>query len=238
MDNTLQHITIGRYFPHDSVIHKMQPRLKFIILISLMIAVGITSTNYSMLIMIFISIVLGVLSRIPFKVLIRGLKPFLFLLLFTFLFHLFLSPGRPIPLFFLRTVGITFEGLQQGIIIDLRLIILIYLSSILTLTTSPQKIVGAIEWFLKPLKLFGFPVRNFTMIILISLKFIPILLEEISKTVRLHRTKSSKDVKWNLRGKIKEALALLSPIVINSFLRADELAKKIDTHGFDVVKKH
>lgn len=237
MLNGLQNITIGRYFPCDSIIHRMDSRLKFFLVISLMIAAAIGSSNYPIFLIGLFSIVLGILSRIPFALLIRGLKPFLFLFLLTFLFHLFLTPGRSVSLFFLGDIGITYEGFQQGTIIDCRLILLIYLSSILTLTTSPQNIVNAIEWYLRPLKLFGFPVRNFSMMILISLKFIPILFEEISKTVSLYKKEPSKYKKWNLCQRIKETASLITPVVINSFRRADQLAKEIDTHGFDVIEK-
>ena len=202
-----------------------------------MASAAISPSYYSIFFIGFFSIALGVLSRISFKVLIKGLKPFLFLFFFTFLFHLFLTPGRPIQLFFLGTIGVTHEGFQQGIIIDFRLIVLIYLSSILTLTTSPQKMVNAIEWYLNPLRLFGFPVRNFSMMILISLKFIPILFEETGKVASLSQGKPSKDMKWNLRQRIKETASLITPIVINSFHRADQIAKEIDIHGFDVTEK-
>lgn len=237
MLNGLQNITIGRYFPCDSIIHRMDSRIKFFLVISLMISAAISPSYHSIFFIGLFSIVLGILSRIRFTLLIKGLKPFLFLFLFTFLFHLFLTPGRPIQLFFLGTIGVTHEGFQQGTIIDFRLIVLIYLSYILTLTTSPQKMVNAIEWYLRPLKLFGFPVRNFSMMILVSLKFIPILFEEISKTVSLSKKEPSKHKKWNLYQRIKETASLITPIVINSFRRADQLVKEIDTYGFDVIEK-
>ncbi len=237
MLNGFQNITIGGYFPSDSIIHRMDSRTKFFLIISLMISAAVSPSYYPIFFIGLFSITLGILSRIPFKVLIKGLKPFLFLFLFTFLFHLFLTPGKPTHLFFLGTIGITHEGFQQGIIIDFRLIELIYLSYILTLTTSPQKMVNAIEWYLRPLRLLGFPIRNFSMMILISLKFIPILFEETAKVASLPQDKSSNNMKWNLRQRIKEAVSLVTPIVINSFHRADKLAKEIDIHGFDVIEK-
>ncbi|HJN03184.1 MAG: energy-coupling factor transporter transmembrane protein EcfT [Nitrospinota bacterium] len=237
MLNSLQNITIGNYFPSDSIIHRMDSRIKFFLIIFLIISATIIPPYYPIFFIGFFSIVLGMLSRVPFKVLIKGLKPFLFLFLFTFLFHLFLTPGRPIHFFFLGNLGATQEGFHQGIIIDFRLIVLIYLSCILTLTTSPQKMVNAIEWYLWPLRLFGFPVRNFSMMILISLKFIPILFQETAKVASLPHGKSSKDMKWNFRQRIKETISLVTPVVINSFHRADELAKEIDIHGFDVIEK-
>lgn len=237
MISGLQNITIGRYFSCDSIIHRMDTRLKSFIVISLMIAAGVVSSNYLFYLIGIFSFAIGILSRIPFTILIRGLKPFLFLFLFTFLFHLFLTPGRSVSLFFLGTIGITYEGFQQGIIISFRLIILLYLSSLLTLTTSPQKMVNAIEWYLRPLKLFGFPVRDFSMMILISLKFIPILFKEINRVDFFPKKKYSKKEIWNLHLRITETVSLISPIVINSFHRANKLAKEIDTYGFDVIEK-
>ena len=237
MISGLQNITIGRYFPSDSIIHRMDSRLKFFFVVSLMIAIALSPSNYPIFLAGFFSIALGILSRIRFKLLIRGLKPFLFLFLMTFLFHLFLTPGRTVSLFSLGTIGITYEGFQQGVIIDFRLVILVYLSSILTLTTSPRSMVSAIEWYLKPLKMFGFPVRNFSMMILVSLKFIPILFEEISITVSLSKKEPSKHKKWNLYRRIKETASLITPIVISLFRRADKLAKEIDIYGFDVIEK-
>lgn len=237
MISGLQNITIGRYFSCDSIIHRMDAKLKFFIVISLMVAVGIAPSNYLFFLIGIFSIAIGTLSRIPFTISVKGLKPFLFLFLLTFLFHLFLTPGKPVSLFLLGTIGITYEGFQQGAIISLRLIILLYLSSILTLTTSPQNMANAIEWYLRPLKLFGFPVRNFSMMILISLKFIPILFKEINRVDFLPKKKYSKKEKWNLYLRITEAVSLISPVVINSFHRANKLAKEIDTYGFDVIEK-
>lgn len=237
MISGLQNITIGRYFSCDSIIHRMDAKLKFFIVISLMVAVGIVPSNYLFFLIGIFSIAIGILSRIPFTILAKGLKPFLFLFLLTFLFHLFLTPGRPVSLFLLGTIGITYEGFQQGTIISLRLIILLYLSSILTLTTSPQNMANAIGWYLRPLKLFGFPVRNFSMMILISLKFIPILFKEINRVDFLPKKKYPEKGKWNLYLRITEAVSLILPIVINSFHRANKLAKEIDTYGFDVIEK-
>lgn len=236
MINGFKNITIGSYFPCDSVIHRMGAKFKFILILSLMLAASITQPNYSLFLIGFFSIVFGILSRIPFKVLIKCLKPFLFLFICTFLFHLFLTPGKAIPLFW-GIIEISYEGLQQGITIDLRLILLIYFSSIITLTTPPKKMVNAIEWFLGPLKWFGFPVKNFSMMILISFKFIPILFQEINKISSFPKKKNLKKWKWKPNLLLKEAVSLISPVVINSFRRADELVIEIETHGFDVIDK-
>lgn len=236
MTNAFQNITLGSYFPCDSLIHRMEPKFKLAIVISLMIAVSVFQPIDSLFLIGTFSIAFGIFSRIPFSVLTKCFKPFLFLFLCTFLFHLFLTPGRPIPLF-RGNIEITYEGLQQGLLINLRLILLIYLSSIVTLTTSPQKMVNAFEWFLTPLKWVGFPVRNFSMMVLISLKFIPILFQEINKFSSLPKNKNFKNRKWNLNILIKDVVSLVLPIVINSFRRAGELAIEIDTNGFDVIDK-
>lgn len=237
MINGVQNITLGRYLPGDSIIHRLEPRLKFSLVISLMIITSLTRFYYLFVLIGVFAVVLGLLSKIPFLTLIKGLRPFLFLFLFTFLFHSFLTPGGDVYISFIGSTGITYEGLQQGAIINLRLFLLIYLSSILTLTTSPQKMVYAIEWFLSPLKLCGFPVKKFSMMILISLKFIPIIFQEINKAVSFHKNKHRKYGKWNLYLRVKEATSLISPIVINSVRRANELAEAIDNYGFDVIEK-
>ena len=237
MLNSLENIMIGRYLHRDSLLHKMDSRLKFFLVVSLMVATSFFAPGYPFLLIAFVSFFIGMLSRISLAVLIKGIKPFLFLFTFIFLFHSFLTPGRPVSIFFLKSIGVTYEGLQHGIMIDLRLVILIYLSSILTLTTSPKKIIFAIEWFLSPLKLFGFQLENLSMIILISLKFIPILFNEISATASISQKKWLKSEKWNLRLRIKEIVLMISPIVINSFHRANKLAKDIDDHGFDAIEK-
>ena len=236
MKNGFHDITVGSYLPHDSLMHKMDPKLKFLLVITLMISSSILQTDYLLLFIGFFSVILGKLGRIPLILLIKSLRPFLFLFLFTFFFHLFFTPGQTISLFF-GAIDLTYEGFQQGVIINLRLIILIWLSSIATFTTSPQKLVNTLECFLRPLKVLNFPVKNFSMMILISIKFIPIIFQEINKINFSFQNKNSKNMRWNLHSIFNEIVSKISPILINSFRRADELANEIDSFGFEVIDK-
>lgn len=237
MINGLQDITIGRYFPCDSPVHKLDSRLKFLLVVSLMIAAGIFETGYSFFLIGVLSLLLGMLSRIPLVVLTRGLRPFIFLFTITFIFHSFLTPGRPLSFPLLDSSGITYEGVLRGLIINLRLVLLIVLSSLFTLTTSPQNIVYAIEWYLKPLNLIGLPVKKISVVLLISLKFIPIFFHEISKATSSSREGHSKKSKQTFYSKIKETVSLISPVVINSFRRANRLAREIDSNGYSAIEK-
>ncbi len=236
MKNGFHDITLGSYLPRDSLMHRMEPKLKFLLVITLMISSSILQTDYLLLLVGFISVILGKLGRIPFILLIKSLRPFLFLFLFTFFFHLFFTPGQPISLFF-GAINLTYEGFQQGIIINLRLINLIWLSSIAAFTTSPQKMVNTLECFLSPLKALNFPVKKLSLMILISIKFIPIIFQEINNINFSFQNKFSKNVRWNLHSIIDETVSIISPILINSFRRANELAKEIDSFGFEVIDK-
>jgi energy-coupling factor transport system permease protein len=201
-----------------------------------MISSSILQTDYLLLFVGFISVILCKLGRIPLIQLIKSLKPFLFLFLFTFFFHFFFTPGRPISLF-LGAIELSYEGLQQGIIINLRLINLIWLSSIATFTTSPKQMVNTMESFLRPLKALNFPVKNFSLMMLISMKFIPIIFQEINKVNFSFQNQNSKNMKWSFHSIINETVSIISPILVNSFRRADELAKEIDSFGFEVIDK-
>lgn len=178
----LRDITLGQYYRTDSVIHRLDPRVKlattFIFIISLFVV-----NNFVGYLLATLFLVMCIkLSNVPPKFIFRGMKTIFFLLLITMVFNLFLTPGRAI--FTLWKISITYEGLFLAIKMAFRLILLISGSSIMTLTTTPNNLTDGLESLLKPLKIFHVPVHEISMMMSIALRFIPILLEETDKIMK------------------------------------------------------
>ena len=172
----IRDITIGQYYPADSILHRLDPRVKFIgtflFLISLFVADGIWGY---VLATVFLVAIVG-LSKVPVKFMIKGLKPLFLILIITLAFNLFLVPGEVIWEFgFLK---LTYEGIRQAVKIGIRLIYLVIGSSVMTLTTTPNQLTDGLERILNPLKKIKVPVHEISMMMSIALRFIPILMEE------------------------------------------------------------
>lgn len=176
----LNNIAIGQYFPGNSILHRLDPRVKLVLLLVYLAEVFVFSNARSYMILGAAAGLLIWISGVPFRMVLRSLKPLWWIILFTFIIHLFSHPGTP-----LWTIGMftmTWEGVNQGVFISLRLILLILMSSLLTFTTSPLRLTDALESLLNPLKRFGLPAHELAMMMTIALRFIPTLIEETDKS--------------------------------------------------------
>ncbi|NTV78391.1 MAG: energy-coupling factor transporter transmembrane protein EcfT, partial [Clostridiales bacterium] len=178
----LRDITLGQYYQVESIIHKLDPRVKLIATLAYIIALFCISnlTGYAIVLAFLVFVIK--LSKVPFKFMLRGMKAILFLLILTVVFNLFLTPGD--PLLTIWKITITKQGLETAVFLVCRLSLLIVGSSVMTLTTTPNNLTDALEKVMSPLKIVKIPVHEVAMMMSIALRFIPILLEETDKIMK------------------------------------------------------
>lgn len=227
----IRDITIGQYYQGDSLIHRLDPRLKvvgvFIYLISLFCfryVIGFLVAG------LFFVLVLK-LSKVPFRYVIKGLKPILFLLIFTAALNLLWTPGETIWKF--GILNLTKEGIYKCIFMAFRLILLIIGSSLLTLTTTPNQLTDAMEHLLGPLKRFEAPVHEVAMMMSIALRFIPILLDETDKIMKAQMSRGADFESGNIMQRMRSMVPLMVPLFISATRRANELAYAMDARCYN-----
>lgn len=224
-------IIIGQYIPGDSLIHRLDPRVKITIIFFFIIIVFFANNFYSYLLLITFLLAILLLAKIPFRYLLRGLIPVWFLIVFTFLLHLFFTKGGTV-LVEIFHFQIYSGGILQGIKISLRFFLLIMMTSLLTFTTTPIEITDAIEMMLYPLQKIKFPTHEFALMMSIALRFIPTLMEETDK---ISKAQASRGVDFRtgpIKERIKAVVPLLIPLFMSAFERAEELAMAMEARGY------
>jgi energy-coupling factor transport system permease protein len=227
----LENVTIGQYVPADSVIHRLDPRTKIFITLGVMIfAVATTSLRIYFLISVFL-LILSFASRIPFPYFFRNLKSFLWLFLFTFILHIFFTSGEAIKFLSFKFIKVSYEGVVNGTIYSWRLAIFVFCAAFLSLTTPAVELTNATFKFFSPLKKLRFPIEELSLITMISLRFVPLLLEE---ALNLKKAQMSRGASFEggVIKRVKKTLPLLVPLFVSSFRKADELALALDARGF------
>jgi len=226
--NMLRDITLGQYYQTESVIHKMDPRVKLggtlLFIISLFFF-----KNYAgyVIAALFLGMVIR-LSKVPFRFMVKGMKTIVMLMMITVVFNLFLTPGT--PLFTIWKLTITQEGLKMAISMAIRLTLLIIGSSVMTLTTTPNNLTDGMEKMMGPLKIFKVPVHEVAMMMSIALRFIPILLEETDKIMKIARGADFES--GNIFKRAKAMVPLLVPLFISAFRRANDLAMAMEARCY------
>ena len=226
----IRDITLGQYYPVDSVLHRMDPRTKLfgtmVFIISLFMANSIWCYVAAT---VFMAAAIR-LSKVPFRFMVKGLKAILFLLLISVSFNLFLTDGREIfRIWFLR---VTWEGLELAGFMALRLVYLVIGSSVMTLTTTPNELTDGLEKSLGFLNKIGVPVHEISMMMSIALRFIPILIEETDKIMKAQTARGADFESGNLIQKAKSMVPLLVPLFISAFRRATDLAMAMEARCY------
>lgn len=226
----LRDITLGQYYPADSVIHKLDPRVKLfgtlIYIISLFVFKGLPAF---ILAAIFL-VVLIKLSKVPFSYMVKGLKTIVLIMLFAAVFNLFLTPGTKLVSFWIFTI--TYEGLKNAVVMMVRLIFLIIGTSLMTLTTTPNELTDGLEKALSPLKYIKVPVHEIAMMMSIALRFVPILIEETDKIMKAQMARGADFEHGNLIQKAKNMVPLLVPLFVSAFRRANDLAMAMEARCY------
>ena len=219
----LKDITLGQYFPGRSIVHRLDPRTKLIGLIVYIVALFLANSwiSYGILFVFLAGSI--ALSRIPLKSFLRGMKPLLFILVFTAALNVFLTPGETVLVSF-WVIRITVEGLVRAMFMLARIVMLVTATFLMTYTTSPISLTDGLESLLGPLKVIHVPVHELSMMMCIALRFIPTLIEETDKIMSAQKARGADFENGNLIEKAKAMVPLLVPLFISAFRRADELA--------------
>ena len=222
-------ITLGQFFPGFSAIHKLDPRTKILLSFIFIVSIFIANSVLSFLVLTFAVGITVVISRISFKVILKGIKPIIVILLFTAILNLFLTSGEGDPLIAFWGVKIYTEGIARAFMMAYRVILLIVGTSILlTYTTSPIALTDGLESLLAPLKKIGIPIHLFAMMMSIALRFIPTLVEETEKIMNAQKSRGADFSRGGLVKRAKALIPILIPLFVSSFKRADELATAME----------
>ena len=226
----LRDITLGQYYPVDSLLHRLDPRTKLFGTLVYIVTLFIADNIWAYLAATIFLIAAIKLSNVPVKFMVRGLKSIVFLLLISVSFNLFLTPGTPI--FKIGFLQMTWEGLRFAAFMAIRLVYLVMGSTILTLTTTPNQLTDGLEKGLGFLKRFRVPVHEVAMMMSIALRFIPILVEETDKIMKAQMARGADFETGNLIQKAKAMVPLLVPLFISAFRRATDLAMAMEARCY------
>lgn len=224
-------LIIGQYVPIESYVHRLDPRSKLTGIFLFVIIVFLADSWASYGLMIIFCLAGICLSKVPFHFIYRGLRSILFIVLLTFILNLFFTSGGPL-LFSLGWFHVYLNGLIQSIFISIRLLVIIVVTTLLTLTTSPIEITDGLETLLGPLKKIKLPVHEFALMMSISLRFIPTLLEETEKIMKAQAARGSDFTSGPLKNRIKAIVPLLVPLFVGAFKRAEDLAMAMEARGY------
>lgn len=226
----LSDITLGQYFPGRSLLHRLDPRMKIILSLLYMVAVFMAKNAFCFLLMALFTISLILLSRISVRVVLRAIRPILYVLIFTMILNLFFTDsgtGRLLVDFWV--IRIYSSGVFRALFMALRVVMLVIgVSVILTYTTTPIALTDAIESLLSPLKLLHVPVHEFAMMMTIALRFIPTLIEETEKIMNAQKARGADFTNGSLLKRVKALVPILVPLFVSSFQRAIDLATAME----------
>ncbi|WP_099156767.1 energy-coupling factor transporter transmembrane component T family protein [Virgibacillus ndiopensis] len=224
-------LIIGQYVPGNSIVHRLDPRTKITVIFFFVFIVFFANSVLSYTTLTVFALVTVIITKIPIRFIMKGLTPVWFLIIFTFILHLIVTKEGTV-LFDIFGFNIYTGALIQGFAISMRFFLLILVTSLLTLTTTPIEITDAIEEMLHPLKKIKFPVHELALMMSISLRFIPTLLQE---TEKISRAQASRGVDFKtgpLKERIKAVVPLLVPLFVSAFKRAEELAMAMEARGY------
>ena len=226
----IRDITLGQYYQTDSVVHRLDPRVKLIATLLFICSLFVVNQAAGYVVaVVFLALAIR-LSHVPFRFMVRGMRAILFLLVLTFGFNLFLTPGEAV--FQVWKLTVTREGITMAVKMAVRLSLLIIGSSVMTLTTTPNNLTDGLERLLKPLQKLRVPVHEIAMMMSIALRFIPILLEETDKIMKAQTARGASFDEGNLLQRAKSMVPLLVPLFISAFRRANDLAMAMEARCY------
>lgn len=227
----IQNITLGQYFPGSSILHRLDPRMKIILTLALIVMVFFVKGLLGYALLYGFIILCALFSRISPKFLIKGMKPILFIIVLTFVLNALFSSGKTV-LWSWGIITLSLEGIKNAVFMALRLVFLMISTQLMTLTTSPIELTDALERLMKPLKRIGFPAHELAMMMSIALRFIPTLLEETDKVMKAQSARGADFESGNIFRRAKAMVPLLVPLFVSAFRRADELALAMEARCY------
>lgn len=226
----IRDITIGQYYQEESPIHRLDARVKLVGTLVYVISLFCFGSFAGYIPAIAFFVLSAVLSKVPFSFMVRGLRPIVFMLVFTALLNLFWTPGE--TFLEIGVITLTWEGLKKAVFISLRLILLILGSSLMTLTTTPNQLTDGLESLLRPLNYIHVPVHELAMMMSIALRFIPILLEETDRIMKAQAARGADFETGNIFQKLRNMLPILVPLFAAAIRRAGDLALAMDARCY------
>ncbi|MBQ2627640.1 MAG: energy-coupling factor transporter transmembrane protein EcfT [Eubacterium sp.] len=225
----LREITIGQYYEADSILHRLDPRVKIIGTLVYIISLVVFRT-WGYLLGAAALVILIILSKVPFKFMIKGLRPIMMILMFTMVLNILLTPGEILWQF--HFLHVTRQGLVLAGKMAVRLVFLVLGASLMTLTTTPNKLTDALESLLGPLKVFHVPVHEIAMMMSIAMRFIPILMEETDRIMKAQMARGADFESGGIIQKVKAMVPLLVPLFVSAFRRANDLALAMEARCY------
>lgn len=227
----MNQLIIGQYVPGDSLLHRLDPRAKLLFTFVFVFIIFLANNVVTYLGLSIFTVSAVLLSRVPWRFLYRGLKPVIWVILFTMFLHFFLTKEGALFIDW-GWIEIYEGGIRRGVFVSLRILFLIVITTLLTLTTKPIDITDGAESLLSPLKRFRLPVHEFALMMAIALRFIPTLMEETEKIMKAQTARGTNFSEGPLKERIKAMIPLLVPLFISSFRRAEDLALAMEARGY------
>lgn len=231
----IKDITIGQYFPTNSVLHRLDVRMKLILTFLFIILIFLCKNYFSMILMVLLLASMVAISKVPFKTVVKGLKPLLVIIIFTAVLNMFYVHGG-ITLFSIGKISITSKGVNTAVFTVLRIVCLIIGSSLLTYTTTPTALTDGIERLFSPLRYLHIEVHDIAMMMTIALRFIPTLIDEVDRIMNAQKARGADLESGGLVQRAKALVPVFVPLLLSAFRRADDLAYAMDCrcyHGGD-----
>ncbi len=230
----MKDVAFGQYYPANSFVHKCDPRVKILFLITYIVTIFLSKSFYALGACALVFVLIAIFSGVPFKSLLRSVRAVIFLVLFTAILNLLFYDGQT-PIW--EGFFLTWEALYFTLFLAVRLILLVLGSSLLTLTTSPVSLTDGLEGILFPLKWIRFPVHELALIMSIALRFIPILTDETARIMNAQKARGTDFETGGLIKRIKAITPILIPLLISAVRRADELGDAMDARCYSGSKK-
>lgn len=218
----MRDIAFGQYFPTKSILHRLDPRSKILMMVAFLVLVFCTMNYYALSVVVASVVMIVLMSKVPVRLYFKSLKMIIFIILITSALNLFYGRGEPLVEFWI--FKITQSGINNAVFVSVRIICLILISSALTFTTSPTDLTDALERLMKPLSIFHIKVHEIAMMMTIALRFVPLLLEETDKIMAAQKARGADMESGNLMQRIKALIPVLIPLFVSAFRRAYDLA--------------
>lgn len=226
----IRDITIGQYYPVESVIHRLDPRTKLAITFIYLISLFLANNKYMYLLAMAVLVIYILLSKVPLKYMIKGLKGILFFILASVVLNMFFTAGEPFIDW--KFIHISFQGVRTACYTMVRIIFLVLGASVITYTTTPTKLTDGLEGSFQWLKRFHVPVHEVAMMVCIALRFIPILVEELDKIMKAQQARGADFENGNLLKRLKSLFPVILPMFVSAIRRANDLALAMEARGY------
>lgn len=228
-------ITIGQFIDTGSFLHRMDSRIKLILTILYVVCLFLIDSPLAYAVFCLFTLFLIIFSKIPVKVIIKGLKPMIFILVFTVLINIFMIPGERVfslDVFGFFSLGVSREGIVSALFMAVRIVFLVIGTSLLTLTTTPIMLTDGVEKLLKPFNKIKVPSHEIAMMMTIAIRFIPTLAEETDKIIKAQTARGADFESGNIIKRGKAMIPILVPLFVSAFRRADDLAVAMDSRCY------